>query len=273
MMTRKPTTFTRHRLGYFRTYDRLGGGGRGERIRPLPCYLEKQWSHRASRGGVWKLSTRSSQSILKILRLTLTMGSRWGQRSNFDVSVWWDIGPAISIAFDGNSAKVTSKGYLRYPVSISVILNMGHGQAQVTKGHQNKKKIGHAVHDLWSPLNVELKNEAILQSDSMQVSDRERSSFSKKVRFSNWSFRVKKMSVSEPVWSQDSKNAFLFLCDVWKCSKSGSEKITSSTDTVLVWGYVFAKNRYIDLEFDMLDAQAWFYNIMYVKKRFWEKDT
>ena len=39
-------------------------------------------------------------------------------------------------------------------------------------------------------------------------------------------------------------------------------KMTSSTDTV--FGLMFAKNRYINLKFGMIDVQAWFYNILYV---------
>ena len=36
---------------------------------------------------------------------------------------------------------------------------MGEGQGQVTKGHQNQKAFfGHATHDLWLLLRVELQN-------------------------------------------------------------------------------------------------------------------
>ena len=77
---------TQHRLGHFRTHDSRGRGRTHHRGEP-PCYLENQWSYRAPRDGVRKLSTSSSQSMLKILRLTLSFGSRSGQRSNFDVSV------------------------------------------------------------------------------------------------------------------------------------------------------------------------------------------
>ena len=31
-----------------------------------------------------------------------------------------------------------------------------------------------------------------------------------------------------------------------------------------IFGYMFAKNRYINLIFGMLDARAWFYNMLYV---------
>ena len=44
----------------------------------------------------------------------------------------------------------------------------------VTKGHQ-KPFFGHAAHDLSSLLHVEFKNRSHLQSDPMQVNDRERS--------------------------------------------------------------------------------------------------
>ena len=37
--------------------------------------------------------------------------------------------------------------------------------------------------------------------------------------------------------------------------------MTSSTNTFL--GYIYAKNRYINLEFGIVYAQAWFYNILY----------
>ena len=67
-------------------------------------------------------------------------------------TIWWSLGLAILIVFSLKSAKVTSKGYWRYPMSIRVILSMGQGQGQVTKvtkGHQNQF-FGHAAHDLWS---------------------------------------------------------------------------------------------------------------------------
>ena len=80
---------------------------RGGGSDPTPCYLENQWSYRTPRGGVRKPSTNSSQNTFKILKLTLSFGTRSGQRSNFDVSVWWSLGPAIPFAFARNSPKVT----------------------------------------------------------------------------------------------------------------------------------------------------------------------
>ena len=84
--------------------------GGGSDPTPPPCYLENKWSYRAPQGSIRKLSTRSSQSILKILWLTLSLGSRSGHRLNFDVSLWRGLGPAISIVFARNSAKVALKG-------------------------------------------------------------------------------------------------------------------------------------------------------------------
>ena len=74
------SALTRHRLGYFRTHNCLGGGSDP----PPPCYLENQW-YRALRGGVRKLFTGSSQCILKILWLTL-IKSRVNVRSK--VKFW-----------------------------------------------------------------------------------------------------------------------------------------------------------------------------------------
>ena len=58
--------------------------------------------------------------------------------------------------------------------------------------------------------------------------------------------------------------SFLFLCYVYKCSKSQLRKMTSSTNTFFL-GYMYAKNRYINMEFGIVYAQAWawFYNILY----------
>ena len=53
-------SLSRHRLGYLRTHDRLGGGESD------PRYLENQWSYGAPRGGVRKLSTRPFQSTPNI---------------------------------------------------------------------------------------------------------------------------------------------------------------------------------------------------------------
>ena len=43
-------------------------------------------------------------------------------------------------------------------MSISGVLSTGQGQGQVTKGHQNKKKIGPAAYDLYSLWYVEFKS-------------------------------------------------------------------------------------------------------------------
>ena len=51
------------------------------------------------------------------------------------------------------------KGLLIYPVRISDILSTGQGPGELTKAHQNKKKIfGRAAYDLESLWHVELKN-------------------------------------------------------------------------------------------------------------------
>ena len=123
---------------------------------PPPCYLENQWSYRVPRGGVRKFSTSSFHSILNIVRSTLSFGSTSGQRSNFDVSVWWSLGPAILIAFALNSPKLTQsniKGILKIPCEHKFHTKYGSGSSvedrsqKVTKGHQIQKSFfGHAAH-------------------------------------------------------------------------------------------------------------------------------
>ena len=108
-----------------------GGGGRGT-VRPL-LPLQYQGSYGVPRGGVRKLSTRSPRGTFKILRLTWKLGTRSGQRSHFDVSVWWRLGPAISIDFARNSVKITSKGYWGYLAGISVILCTGRVKVRSRK--------------------------------------------------------------------------------------------------------------------------------------------
>ena len=73
---------TWHRLGFF-PYPRPPGSGSDS----LPRYLKNRWPYRAPRGGARKLSTRPPQSILKMLNLTLNLGSRSGQMPNFNVSL------------------------------------------------------------------------------------------------------------------------------------------------------------------------------------------
>ena len=125
---------SRHRLGYFRTPTAWESGGVGSDL-PPPCYLEKQWSYRASRGGVRKLCKiyeffpKHTYDFKTDLKFRVKVRSK----VKFWRSVWWSLRPAISIAFARNSPKVTSKGYWRYPVSMSVILSTGQGQGQVTK--------------------------------------------------------------------------------------------------------------------------------------------
>ena len=84
---------------------------------------------------------------------------------------------------------------------------------------------------------------------------------SHKVKFSNWFFRIKRVCVSEPVWSKDSKNViFVVRCleilkiAVWK--KWRHQRIR-------FLGYTFAKNRYINPKFGIRDVQSWCYNILY----------
>ena len=54
-------------------------------------------------------------SIFKILRLILSLGSRSGKRSNFDVSVWRSIGPAISKVFCSKLGLSGLKGLVKIP--------------------------------------------------------------------------------------------------------------------------------------------------------------
>ena len=63
-------------------------------------------------------------------------------------------------------------------MSINAILNTCRGQGKVTEGRERSPKskilFGLAAHDVRSILHIELKKfEAILQSDPMQVYDRE----------------------------------------------------------------------------------------------------
>ena len=73
------------------------------------------------------------------------------------------------------------------------------------------------------------------------------------------------MCVSEPVWSQNSKNVIIIAVRCRECSKSQFEKLTPLTDTVL--GLYVRQNRYIKLKFGTPDVQAWFYNILYVSMK------
>ena len=61
----------------------------------------------------------------------------------------------------------------------------------------------------------------------------------------------------------------LFLSqNYYKYSKSQFEKMASSTDTFL--GYMFAKNRHINLKFIMLYVQVYFYIILYGFLKIWK---
>ena len=166
--------------------------------------------------------------MLNILRLTLSLGSRSGQMSNFDVFVWQSLASAISIFSARNSAEVASKGWWRYPVSMSFILSMGQDQGQVTKGHkrssESKILFGHAPDDLWTLLHAEFihRSHFAIWLHASQRQGRVGSTpghIRSKFRF----FEYKNVC-SKPVWSQDSKNAFLFLCNAQKFIKSQFEK-------------------------------------------------
>ena len=61
---------------------------------------------------------------------------------------------------------------------MSVTLSTSQGQGQVTKGHERSPEsknlfFGHAEHSLWPLFQYNSKIEAILQSDFMQVNNRE----------------------------------------------------------------------------------------------------
>ena len=84
----------------------------------------------------------------------------------------------ISIHFARNSAKVTSKGYWRYPVNITVILSTGHGQSQVTKDHERspESKILFRACGTWfivSLLQEEIKNQSHFANWPHESNDRE----------------------------------------------------------------------------------------------------
>ena len=121
--------------GPFPYHDRLGG-----QIRPPPSISRTNGRIEPRETAFRKLSTRSFQGILKILRLTLSLGSRSGQRSNFDVYVWRSLGPAISIVFARKSAKVASKCWWRSTVSIRAKISTGQGQAQFMKCHKRSQE-------------------------------------------------------------------------------------------------------------------------------------
>ena len=239
-------------------HPRPPGGGVGS---DPPCYLENQWPYRTPRGGVRKLSTSSSQSMLKILRLTLSFGSRSGQRSNFDVSVWWSPGPAISIAFARNSPKVTWKGYWRYPVSISVILSTGQGQGQVTKGHErspNSKILfwacGTCFLGTFARRFQKSKPFCNLTPKS-QRKRRVRSTLgSQKVKFSNRYFWIKNMCFWTSLISGFQKCHFYYS----PMSRNGPNHSLKKWrhQRIRFFGYMFAKNRHIKLKFSMLYVQV-----------------
>ena len=67
------------------------------------------------------------------------------------------------------------------------------------------------------------------------------------------------MSVSEQVWSQDSKNVIFISVRFLEILKIAVWKMLS-TDTV--FGYMFGKNRYINLKCGKPDTQACFYNML-----------
>ena len=123
-------SLTHQHLGYFHTHDRPGTGIRPPMLSREPMTVSSPARRRS------KALDEISPKYSKDFKIDLKSRVKVGQRSNFDASVWWSPGPAISIAFARNSVKVTSKGYWRYPVSISAILSTGQGQGQFLKGHE-----------------------------------------------------------------------------------------------------------------------------------------
>ena len=194
--------------------------------------------------------------------------------SSFDVSVWWSLGSAISIAFARDSAKVTPKGNWRYPVSISVILRTGQGQGQVTKGHERspKSQILFRACDTWFMItfHVNSKIEDILQSDSMKVNDKKGSGQPRVIYLkSNFQIHIlNKKFVFLGVWSQDSKKCLFYFCAMSRNAENRSLK----SAVINKWrflGYMVLKYKYIKLRLGLPDVQVWFYNMLYFWK-FWK---
>ena len=124
------TPSPRHRLGYWRTIECLGGGGITP---PMPSHEPLVEESRARRHS--KALHKTRQNHLSELKIEVKCEVKVRSK----VKIWrFDVlGPgARIIESDGsNSGKMLSKAWLRYCMSISGILRKLQGQDQVTKGH------------------------------------------------------------------------------------------------------------------------------------------
>ena len=121
--------------------------------------------------------------------------------------------------------------------------------------------VGHTAHDLQSLVHVEFKIEAILQYDSMQVNDWE----------GPGQTRITWGQIFELVFSNKKRcfrTSLLLVfqkCHFYFCSMSINAQNRSLKkmrhQRIRFLGYMFAKNRYINLKFGMIDVNIWLCSI------------
>ena len=101
----------------------------------------------------------SHKDILKILRLTLNIGSRSGQRSNFEVSVWWGPRACDIDSFCSKLSQSNFKGLLKIPCECEHKCHTKYGSGS---GHESSPEstILFRACGTWFIVvfNVELKN-------------------------------------------------------------------------------------------------------------------
>ena len=100
------------------------------------------------------------------------MWEGWGYLANSPEVISGRRGGGEALGHTPN-AKMTSKGYLRYSVSISVILSTVQGQRQATKGHHNQKLF---LSGMWLMIYGYFTHriKKIKAIDPIKINDRER---------------------------------------------------------------------------------------------------
>ena len=190
--------------------------------------------------------------------MTLSLGSRSGQMSNFDVSVLWSLRAGNIDSFCWNISQNSLKGLVKIPCEHKCHSKYGSGSRS---GHERSPESFFRACSTWFMVFFERRIQnskpfSNLTPCKSTTGKGQVNPGSKKVKFSNWYFRIKNACFWTSLISGFQNVHFYF------CAKSkNAQNHCLKSDVINEYGFgaiCLQKNRYINLKFGILDAQVCF---------------